>query len=104
MVGLGPGQSAPISKKCLLTIPEEGRFQLDFDRHRRRSVEFIVLPANRSKTAMSSNSVSSDRTFLLSPKLSAQLRQSCVPASTAPSRSVSPSAGETCSAGLSLLN
>src|SRR5262245_12381170 len=41
---------------------------------------------------MSSNLLASDRTFLLSSKLSAQLRQSCAPASSAPSRSVSPSA------------
>ena len=46
------------------------------------------------ETAMSSNSVSSDRTLLLSSTLSVPLQQSCVPASTAPSQRVSPSAGD----------
>ena len=46
------------------------------------------------ETAMSSNSVSSDRTFLLSSTLSMPLQQSCVPRSTLPSRRVYPSAGD----------
>src|SRR5262249_9995301 len=45
------------------------------------------------ETAMSSNSVSSDRTFLLSPTLLAKRQHSGVPASPAPSPRVSPSAG-----------
>src|SRR6516162_7730954 len=45
------------------------------------------------ETAMSSHSVSSDRTFLPSSRLSAQLQQSCASASAAPSQHVFPSAG-----------
>jgi hypothetical protein len=55
--------------------------------HRRRTVEIIVLPANRSERSMLlPSSVSLDRTSLLSSKFVMQSPRSYAPGSTAPSR------------------
>ena len=47
-------------------------------------LRFIVSAGKSFRTAMSSNSVSSDRTFLLSSKFSARPPRSCAPVSAAP--------------------
>src|SRR5262249_21201958 len=91
-VNLGPSANptsiVEVGAKAVGHRPNTDPRPYSFRAHRRRSVELIVLPANRSKRLCLRIQFLRIERFSFLPN-SQQRRKSCAPASTAPSRSAS---------------